>query len=225
MCIRLCVSDYVASLLVIRNRTTIEETKHPPQSGGNLPDNPFAFANRSLYGVYNRLMTNKDIQVTVKGIVPTPNGCGVFLSNGNKVIAIFVDHSVAAAITMFIHGVKKPRPLTHDLIANIFAGLDVRVQKVVVNDLKDDTYFARLYLLQENELGRNVVELDARPSDSIAIALQQDCPIHVSAHVWEQAEDMTWALEQAQAAEQEAEEEDELGEEDDEEGGKETGKE
>ncbi len=163
-------------------------------------------------------MTNshKEIQVTVKGIIPTPSGCGVFLSNGSKVIAIFVDHSVAAAITMFIHGVKKPRPLTHDLIANIFAGLDVRVQKVVINDLKDDTYFARLYLFQENELGRNVVELDARPSDSIAIALQQNCPIHVSEAVWEKAEDMTWALKQAQSASEEAEENpDDSGEEND----------
>lgn len=176
--------------------------------------NGFAFANRSLYGMQSTLMTAKEIQVTVKGIVPTPSGCGVFLSNGDKVIAIFVDHSVAAAITMFIHGVKKPRPLTHDLIANIFAGLDVRVQKVLVNDLKDDTYFARLYLLQENELGRNVVELDARPSDSIAIALQQECPIYVSRHVWDRAEDMTWALEQAQAAgEESGEDEPEPGEE------------
>ena len=157
-------------------------------------------------------MASTDIEVNVKGIVPTPSGCGVFLSNGHKIIAIFVDHSVAAAITMFIHDVKKPRPLTHDLIANIFAGLGVRVQKVVINDLKDDTYFARLYLLQENELGRSVVEVDARPSDSIALALQQACPIHVSSHVWERAEDMTWALKQAEDAADEAFEEDSPGE-------------
>lgn len=140
---------------------------------------------------------NKDILVTVKGLVPTQTGCGVFLGNGAKVIAIFVDHSVAAAITMFMHGIRKPRPLTHDLIAAVFAGLGVKVQKVVVNDLRDDTFFARLYLLQENELGRNVVEIDARPSDTIAIALQQKCPIYVSQAVWDKAEDMTWALEQA----------------------------
>src|SRR5512136_2343351 len=133
-------------------------------------------------------MTN-DILVKVRGLVPTPTGCGVFLGNDNKAIAIFVDHSVAAAITMFLHGVKKPRPLTHDLIANIFAGHGAKVQKVVVNDLKDDTFFARLYLLQENELGRNVVEVDARPSDSIAIALQQKCPVYVAQSVWEKAED------------------------------------
>jgi bifunctional DNase/RNase len=152
---------------------------------------------------------NNDVLVRVKGLVPTQNGCGVFLGDGEKVIAIFVDHSVAAAITMFLHGIRKPRPLTHDLIASIFAGLGVKVQKIVINDLKDDTFFARLYLLQENELGRSVVEIDARPSDSIAMALQQKCPIYVARSVWEKADDMMWALEQAAQAEAEAAEEDE----------------
>lgn len=144
-------------------------------------------------------MSEEEIEVTVKGLVPTPTGCGVFLSNGDKTITIFVDHGVAAAITMFLHGIEKPRPLTHDLITNIFAGLDIRVQKVLINDLKEDTFFARLYLVQESELGRNVVEVDARPSDSIAIGLQQNCSIYVARHVWEEAEDMTWALEQAES--------------------------
>lgn len=142
-----------------------------------------------------------DILVTVKGLVPTPTGCGVFLTNGEKVIAIFVDHSVAAAITMFLHKIKKPRPLTHDLIASIFAGLGVQAQKVVINDLHDDTFFARLFLVQESELGRNLVEIDARPSDSIALALQQGCPVFVAEKVWAKADDMSWALEQAAQAE------------------------
>lgn len=138
-----------------------------------------------------------DIQVQIKGLVPTQTGCGVFLGNGTKVIAIFVDHNVAAAITMFLHGIKKPRPLTHDLITNILAGFGVKLQKIVVNDLKDETFYARMYLLQENELGKNLVEVDARPSDSIALAIQQGCPIFVSRRVWDDADDMTWALEQA----------------------------
>jgi bifunctional DNase/RNase len=164
------------------------------------------------------MSTSHDIPVNVKGLVPTPAGCGVFLSNGDKVIAIFVDHSVAAAITMFLHKIKKPRPLTHDLIASIFAGLGVTVQKVVINDLQDDTFFARLFLIQENELGKSLVEIDARPSDSIALALQQGCPVFVSPLVWERAEDMTWALEQAAREQEEGGERDfgesDLGDED-----------
>ncbi|NCC53139.1 MAG: bifunctional nuclease family protein [Spartobacteria bacterium] len=139
---------------------------------------------------------NDHIHVTVKGLVPTPSGCGVFLSNGEKVIAIFVDHGVAAAITMFLHKIKTPRPLTHDLITNILAGLGATIEKVVIHDLKDDTFYARLYITQENELGRNVIEIDARPSDSMALALQRGAPIYVARAVWDKAEDMTWAMQQ-----------------------------
>lgn len=139
----------------------------------------------------------EEIPVTVKRVVPAPSGCGIFLTDGYKVIAIFVDHAVGAAISMYMHNIKRPRPLTHDLIDNMLTGLDVRFRKILINDLRDDTYYARIYLFQENELGKKVVEVDARPSDAMALAIQQQCPIHVSAHVWEKAEDMTWALDQA----------------------------
>jgi len=144
-------------------------------------------------------MTAKEIPVEVKGLLPTQNGVGIFLGHGDKVIAIFVDHNVAAAITMFMHKLKKPRPLTHDLIGSILAGLGVKARKVLVNDLKDDTFFARLFLVQENELGRSLVEVDSRPSDAIAVALQQGCPIYVNEAVWDRAEDMSWALKQSPA--------------------------
>ncbi len=137
------------------------------------------------------------VEVAVRALLPTPQGVGVFLGDGTKVIAIFVDHMVAAAITMAAKGVSPPRPLTHDLLVNVLAGLGVRVRAVVINDLKDETFFARLHLVQENELGRHLAEIDARPSDSIVLALRHRCPIVVARHVWDVAEDMTWALEQA----------------------------
>lgn len=138
-----------------------------------------------------------EVQVRIKSLVPTPTGCGVFLTDdASKVIAIFVDHSVAAAITMAMHKVQQPRPLTHDLIVAIFAGLGVKVEKVLINDLKEDTYFARLYLVQLNELGRSVIEIDARPSDAMALALRETCPIFVTRDVWNRAQDMSWALDQ-----------------------------
>jgi bifunctional DNase/RNase len=139
----------------------------------------------------------REIPITVKALVPTQTGCGVFLSDGVKVIAIFVDHSVAAAITMAMHEIKKPRPLTHDLIGNVLAGLGVSLQKVVINDLQEDTYFARLFLVQQLEAGgRNMLEVDARPSDSIALALQGKAPIYILEEVLARADDMSWALEQ-----------------------------
>lgn len=138
----------------------------------------------------------KEVPVTIKAIVPTPTGCGVFLTDGAKVIAIFVDHSVAAAITMAMHEVRKPRPLTHDLMFNILSGLDVILQKVVINDLKEDTYFARLFLSQQLESGKNMLEIDARPSDSIALALLYRAPLFITEDVLARADDMSWALEQ-----------------------------
>mgnify|MGYP000867240847 CR=1 FL=1 len=138
-----------------------------------------------------------DVLVTLKALLPTPQGVGVFLSDGLKTLAIFVDPYVAAAITMFAQKVRKPRPLTHDFIVALLSGLGARAMKVVINDLRGDTFFARVYLLQESELGRGVVEIDARPSDSIALAIQQKCPIYVAAAVWDRAEDATWALQQA----------------------------
>lgn len=135
-----------------------------------------------------------EIPVEIKGLVPTPAGTGVFLGHGDKVITIFIDAAVAMAITMLVEKIERPRPLTHDLISSIFLGLGIRATRVLIHDLKDGTFYARLHLVQENELGRQVAEIDARPSDCIAIALEQKCPVFVTRAVWDAAEDMSWAL-------------------------------
>lgn len=139
-----------------------------------------------------------ELPVEVRGLVPTPTGCGVFLGHGAKAIAIFVDHGVAAAMTMALHKIRSSRPLTHDLLSSILAGLGVTLQKVVVNDLRDETFFARLFLRQDSESGHNLVEIDSRPSDAITLALQHGSPIFVSRQVWDRAEDMTWFLKGAE---------------------------
>ena len=141
-------------------------------------------------------MKNDVVEVKVKGIIPTSRGCAVFLGNDEKIFTIYVDHSVGQAIAMFIQDTPKERPLTHDLIASIFVGLGVRVNYIVVNDLKTNTYFARLMLQQENELGKKIIEVDARPSDCIAIALQQKCPIYCAREVFDEVEDMSEVLKQ-----------------------------
>ena len=154
-----------------------------------------------------------EIPVSIRNLLPGPGNWGIFLgSEGqDKVIAIFVDPTMAAAMLMALRKLQAPRPLTHELIARIFTGLGVRALKVVISDLDEGTYFARLYLQQENDLGRNVVEIDARPSDSIAIAIQQQCPLYVARHVWEAADDMSDLLRQA---EERAREQQEKGEDD-----------
>jgi uncharacterized protein len=139
-------------------------------------------------------MKNDVVEVQVRGVLPTANGCAVFIGNEAKVFVIYVDHSVGAAITMFLRNTPKERPLTHDLIGHIFAGLGVRVERIIINDLKNSTYFARLILRAENELGTKIVEIDARPSDCIALAVQQKSPIYVAAKVFNAVEDMSEVL-------------------------------
>jgi bifunctional DNase/RNase len=139
-------------------------------------------------------MKNEVTQVTVRAVLPTANGCAVFLGNDEKTFVIYVDQTVGAAITMFLRSTRKERPLTHDLISSIFTGLGVKVERVIINDLKNQTYYARLILHAENELGKKILEIDARPSDCIALAIAHKSPIYVANHVFAAVEDMSEVL-------------------------------
>lgn len=146
------------------------------------------------------------VTVMIKGVMPTANGCAVFLGTEAKTFVIYVDHSVGNAIQMALSGVKKERPLTHDLVGHILLGLGARLEHVLINHVEETTFFARILLKMENELGKKIVEIDARPSDSIVLALQQSRPIYVAASVFAAVEDMSEILErvlQQQAAEAE----------------------
>jgi bifunctional DNase/RNase len=149
-------------------------------------------------------MSRPVIEVRVRALVPTGSGCAVFLGNEEKVFVIYVDASVGSAIGMFINGVEKERPLTHDLMAILLEAVGGRVERVVINDLKSGTYFGRLIVTIENELQqRKIMELDARPSDCIAMAAQQKAPIYVSQEVWDEVEDMTEVLEKIEESREE----------------------
>ena len=139
-------------------------------------------------------MKNDVVEVQVKGVLPAPTGCAVFVGNDEKTFVIYVDHSVGTAITMFLRNTPKERPLTHDLIGHIFTGLGVKVERIVINDLKNGTYYARLVLRSENELGKKILEIDSRPSDCIALAVQQKSPIYVANKVFQVVENMTGVL-------------------------------
>ncbi len=135
------------------------------------------------------------VEVSIKGLMPTANGCAVFLGNDDKTFVIYVDPSVGSAISMTINCVKKERPLTHDLIGHLLMGFEISLERIIINDVNDGTYFARIILHMQNELGRKFLELDARPSDSIVMALQQKRPIFVARKVFDVVEDMTEILE------------------------------
>ncbi len=135
------------------------------------------------------------IPIGVRAVVPTSGSCAVFLGNDEKVFVIYVDPGVGGAIGMFMNGTPKERPLTHDLMAHIMAALGAKVERTIINDLKTSTFYARLIISVENELQeRKLVEIDARPSDSIAIALQQKAPLYVTHSVWDEVDDMSEVL-------------------------------
>jgi uncharacterized protein len=145
-------------------------------------------------------MSKRVVEVQVRAIVAAEGGFAVFLGNQEKTFVIFVDQTVGAAIEMSLRGVRKERPLTHDLLANILRELGTKIERVVISDLKSGTCYARLVLTVENELKqKKIMEIDARPSDSIAMAIAQQAPIYVSLNVWEELEDMTEALRKLEA--------------------------
>jgi len=135
------------------------------------------------------------VPVTIRSVLPFNAGRAVFIGNEQKVFVIYVDESVGAAIAMFMNETPKERPLTHDLIGHILTALGAKVERVVINDMKSETYFARLILSAENEVcEKKIVELDGRPSDCIALAISQRAPIYVSREVWDEVEDHSDAL-------------------------------
>ena len=136
-------------------------------------------------------MKNEVVPVQIRGILPANNGCAIFVGNDEKVFVIQVEHNLGAVIGMFLRDQPKERPLTHDLMVNVFKGFGITVERVVITELKNSTYFARLILKQENELGKKFVEIDARPSDCLALAAAHKRPVFVSKALFDNVEDMT----------------------------------
>lgn len=126
------------------------------------------------------------IEVTVGhlGLDRTTNTPVVILreKNGNRVLPIWIGPAEASAIAMEMQGVKPPRPMTHDLLKTIITGLGAELRRVVISALKDKTYFAELMLQRDD----HHYQFDARPSDSIALALRLSAPIFTQDQLLEQ---------------------------------------
>ena len=134
------------------------------------------------------------VEVSVKGVMPTSNGCAVFLGNDVKTFVIYMDRTIGGAIQRAINEEEVVRPMTHDLMLTLLDGLGASVERVVINDVQKGTFFARLIVSMENELGQKIIEVDARPSDSIVLALNGKRPLYVAKKVFETVDDMTEIL-------------------------------
>src|SRR4051812_10754681 len=120
-----------------------------------------------------------ELEMKIRGLMmdPVTNMPIVILKDvsGNSILPIWVGIYEANAIALEIEKVSTPRPMTHDLIKTLLLGLNTGVRKVVVNELRDDTFYALIWLEREGEL----ISVDSRPSDALALALRLDCPIFV----------------------------------------------
>jgi len=124
-----------------------------------------------------------EVEMKIRGLIldPVSNMPIVILKDvgTDTVLPIWVGAHEANAIALEIEKVTTPRPMTHDLIKNVLVGLDANVHKVVVTELREDTFYAVIWL----ERGGHVVSIDSRPSDALALALRVDCPIYVEDEV------------------------------------------
>jgi bifunctional DNase/RNase len=128
------------------------------------------------------------VSMSIKGLMldPVSNSPIVVLKDDQEkfFLPIWVGIFEANAIALQLESVATPRPMTHDLLKNMIGELDARVTRVVINDLRDSTFFAQIRLVT----GGRTLELDARPSDAIALALRTDAPIFVAQTVLDQAQ-------------------------------------
>jgi bifunctional DNase/RNase len=120
-----------------------------------------------------------EVEMKIRGLMmdPVTNMPIVILKDvaGDSVLPIWVGIYEANAIALEIEKVTTPRPMTHDLLKNVLTGLDTAVHKVVVTELREDTFFAVIWLERDG----HVISIDSRPSDALALALRVDCPIFV----------------------------------------------
>jgi len=120
-----------------------------------------------------------EVEMKIRGLMmdPVTNMPIVILKDvdGNNILPIWVGIYEANAIALEIEKVSTPRPMTHDLIKTLLLGLSAGVRKVVVNELKDDTFYALIWIERDGD----VISVDSRPSDALALALRLDCPIFV----------------------------------------------
>ena len=124
-----------------------------------------------------------EVEMKIRGLMmdPVTNMPIVILKDigSDTVLPIWVGVYEANAIALEIEKVTTPRPMTHDLLKNVLLGMEAHVEKVVVTELKDDTFYAVIWLMR----GGSPVSIDSRPSDALALALRVDCPIFVEEEV------------------------------------------
>jgi bifunctional DNase/RNase len=140
---------------------------------------------------------NKFIKMSLEGVrIEFPSQKPIILlkeEKGSRYLPIWIGAFEASAIALEISNIKTPRPMTHDLFMNFLMMLGVKIKKIEVTDIKDNTFYAMVHITSQN---KDSLEIDSRPSDAIALAVRQKCPIFAKESVLESAGLMIQSIEE-----------------------------
>jgi uncharacterized protein len=145
-------------------------------------------------------MNNDVTEVSVRAVLPMEHSCAVFLGNDEKTFVIYVQEQAGQAISMALRHMPTERPMTHELMSRVLRSFGAAVERIIINAVSGQVFYARLIISAENEIhARKVVELDARPSDCIVLAVQAKAPIYVSNSVLNTVSDAGDVLQKVQS--------------------------
>lgn len=130
-------------------------------------------------------MPSELVQLAFDKIMQTRAYTVVILGTKDKQFAIYTDPSVGKLLQMFLTDIPRTRPLTFDLIYQLFQGMEIKIKQVIINGVQDTIYYARLFLEQQLNGIRHIIEIDARPSDCLILALMGNAPVYCTAEVLE----------------------------------------
>lgn len=123
------------------------------------------------------------IQLSFDKIMQTRAYTVIVLAGQGKNFAIYTEPQVGKILQLLLTETETPRPLTHDFVDRIFEGMDIRVKQVVINNVEDTVYYARLFLEQDIGEMRHIIEIDGRPSDCLTLALMNNAPVYCTREV------------------------------------------
>lgn len=138
-------------------------------------------------------MKNSKTIITLKRVITTPSGAGLFLGNDEKTFVIYVDLLMGEQINLALKKQTQPRPLTFDFVRYVLQSFEIAVKTVVIYKTENGVFYARVVMEQQNTLQR-IVEMDIRTSDAILLALTMNKPIFIADSVFEQIPDATEIL-------------------------------
>jgi bifunctional DNase/RNase len=125
------------------------------------------------------------VPVTLSKIMQSRSYTAIILGDETKQFAIYTEPYVGQNIQIFLTQEERPRPSTFDLLFTILKGLDVNILRIVIHDVEESTFFARLFLEMKQKEHTTIAEVDARPSDCITLAVMDNIPIYCRKETWD----------------------------------------